>query len=100
MTKLCLLLEKTKYESKEKLHRNANNFNDIIHYLNRGFDKERISYQATVELLRKLEHTLRDTCNKYENAKANIEVLQDELKQTKKQLHSTQRELQEEVRTC
>lgn len=96
--KLCLVLAKNKTESQEKLKRSTNNFNEIIRYLNRGFDKERISYQSTVEILRKLEHSLRDTINKYENAQATAEVLQEELKETKRQLHSTQRELQEQVR--
>lgn len=96
--KLCLVLAKNKTESQEKLKRSTNNFNEIIRFLNRGFDKERISYQSTVEILRKLEHSLRDTINKYENAQATAEVLQEELKETKRQLHSTQRELQEQVR--
>lgn len=98
--KLCLILEKNKLESEEKLKRTTSNFRDIIRYLNRGFEKERASYQATVEIMRSFEHTLRDTINKCENAKAKNEVLDDELKQTKKQLHTTVIQLQEEVCTC
>lgn len=95
---LCLTLEKTKSESNEKLKRSTNNFRDIIRYLNRNFETERLGHYNTVEILRKLEHSLRDTFNKYENEKASADVLQAELKKTKIQLHKTQNELCEQVK--
>lgn len=95
--KLCLHMEKSKVEADDKLKRSTDNFKEIIRYLNRGFETERLSYYNTVELLRKLEQTLRDSYNRCENAQAKIEVLESELKKTKQQLHSTQRELSDEV---
>lgn len=94
---LCLILKKTKAESDEKLKRSSNNFKDIIRYLNRGFETERLGYYNTVEILRKLEHKLRDTFYKYENSQANENVLQMELKKLKNTLHTTQNELKDQV---
>lgn len=94
---LCLILERTKSENHKKLERTTNNFKDIIRFLNRGFEAERLSFQSTNEVLRKLEHTLRDTYNQFQNSQATVDVLQQELKRTKLQLHNCQRDLVEQV---
>lgn len=90
--RLCLTLEKHKAESDDKLKRSTKNYKDIIKYLNRGFETERLGFQNTSELMRKLEHTLRDTFNHLQNSEATVDVLQAELKKTKHQLHALQNE--------
>lgn len=96
--KLCLKFEKSRADASEKLMRTNANYKEIIRFLNRGFEAERKNFQNTTEILRKLEHTLRDTMNHYENSEATVEVLQSELKKTKQQLHSCQNMLHEHVR--
>ena len=86
-------MEKHKVDSDDKLKRTNKNFKDIIRYLNRGFETERLGFQNTSELLRKLEHTLRDTFNHLQNAEASVDVLQAELKRTREQLHKSQNEI-------
>lgn len=95
--KLCLYLEKTKAEGESKLKRTTNNFKDITRYLNRGFEAERINHAETVEILRKLEHNLRDTINQCQNAQEFSRVIKQDLKATKLELHRCQRELTEQV---
>lgn len=95
--KLCLRFEKVKLDSEKKLERTTANHKDIIRYLNRGFESERTTHSETTEILRKLEHTLRETINKYEDANAKNWVLQDELKKARGELHHCQRELSEQV---
>jgi DNA repair exonuclease SbcCD ATPase subunit len=94
---LCLHLERTKLEGEDKLKRTTNNFKEVIRYLNRGFEAERITHAETNEVLRKLEHTLRETINQCQNAEANTQVLHDELKKTRTELHRCQKDLTEHV---
>lgn len=95
--------EKTRADASDKLKRTNANYKEIIRFLNRGFEAERVNFQHTTEILRKIEHSLRETMNHYENSEATVGVLQEELKKTKHQLHSCQNMLTEHVRlvvTC
>lgn len=92
---LCLTLDKTKADAEDKLKRSTKNFNEIIYFLNRGFETERLGFLQTSELLRKLESNLRDSHNQLQNSVATNEVLQAELKKTKSQLHKCQESLRE-----
>lgn len=92
---LCITLDKTKAEAEDKLKRSTKNFNEIIHFLNRGFETERLGFLQTSELLRKLESNLRDSHNHLQNFEATNEVLQAELKKNKSQLHKCQEKLRE-----
>ncbi|CRL03165.1 CLUMA_CG016567, isoform A [Clunio marinus] len=93
--KLCLILDKTKVEYGQKLRRATSNFRDAIHYLNRGFEAERINNFETLEILRKLEHTLRNTVNECQNSQEYAKALEDELKKTKLSLQKCERDLEE-----
>lgn len=95
--KICLRLEKTKCDAEKKLNRTSTNYKDIIRYLNRGFEAERVNHVETVEILRKLEHSLRETINKFKDSQAKSEVLLDELKKTKLELHHCQHDLVQQV---
>lgn len=95
--KLCLALEKNKADADDKFKRSTQNFKEIIRYLNRGFETERLGFQSTNEILRKLEHSLRETYNQYQNVQATAEVLQEEFKKSKAQLHACQKEKSDEV---
>lgn len=97
--KICLRLEKTKVDAEKRLNRTTTNYKEIIRYLNRGFEAERVNHAETTELLRKLEHSLRETINKFEDSQAKSAVLQDELKKTKIELHHCQRDLAQQVNT-
>lgn len=90
---LCLTLDKTKAEAEDKLKRSTKNFNEIIYFLNRGFETERLGFVQTSELLRKLESNLRESHNQLQNFEAKNEVLEAELKKTKLQLHKCQEKL-------
>lgn len=95
---LCLALEKNKSDAVKKLNRTTANFKDVIRYLNRGFEAERMTHVEATEILRKLEHNLRETINKYEDVQAKNDVLQDELKKARVELHHCQRDLSEKAK--
>lgn len=97
VNKLGLLLEKTKSEAAEKLRRTNENNKEIVRFLNRGFETERLGFQNTTEVLRKLEHTLRETVNKQQNAEKITEVLTADLKDARILLHKCQKEFHEQV---
>lgn len=92
---LCINLAKTKAEAEDKLKRSTKNFNEIIYFVNRGFETERLGFLQTSELLRKLESNLRDSHNQLKNFEATNDVLQAELKKTKSQLLKCQENLRE-----
>lgn len=95
--KLCLHVEKTKHISDERLKRVNDNFKEVTKYLQSQIESERMLADETNKILRKLENTLRDTVYHYQSTQQLSDVLQEDLKKTKFELHRCQRELAENV---
>jgi hypothetical protein len=89
--------EKAEKESQYKLKNAVEKYREVIAYLERELDSQRSSHEETIELFRTLEKTLRDTVYRCENAEARIEVLQEELKKSKRELHEIKNKSFEEV---
>lgn len=87
-------MEKT---NSEKLKKTVNKYREVIHYLEKELDFQSRSHDETIELFRKLEKTLRDSCYRCENAEDRVLVLQDELNRAKTELHRYKNKLYEEV---
>lgn len=95
--KLCLSFEKTKHVSDDRLKRVNDNFHEVTKYLQSQIESERILADETNIIMRKLENTLRDTVYHYQSTQQLSDVMQEELKKTKFELHRCQREMSQNV---
>jgi uncharacterized protein YdcH (DUF465 family) len=95
--KLCLELEKSKHVSDERFRRATDNFNEVTRYLQSQIESERTLSDETNKILRKLENTLRDTVYHYQSTQQMADVLEQDLKKTKFELHRCQRKMAENV---
>ncbi|KAG5678760.1 hypothetical protein PVAND_008404 [Polypedilum vanderplanki] len=87
--------EKSEKEADLRLKTTAEKYQKVIKYLERELQRTTAN-DTTLDLFRTLEKNLRDTVNKYENIKAREEILSEELKKVKKELHEFKNKSYEE----
>lgn len=95
--KLCLHAEKSSHVTDERFKKASENFKQVTKYLQSQIESERVLADETNKILRKLENTLRDTIYHYQSIEQIKDVVQEDLKKTKFELHRCQRTLAEHV---